>query len=296
MKRVMQLVLLVAWISLLVLFHVSYISASSIGGPPPGGRDTGGRNSGSGQDAVGTKQPARNPARTIVVPTIVVNEALLKRLSSQPVQLPRDLSPAQRNGLEVVARHLNAGNMGAARAQWSNLLRSYVSGNTQGSNIMAMIYYCMQESIKQNNETKKYVISKLESYNTISDALTKHLKELAEASRNLAAQEKNQGNSDPARGKIKTVDVLTIVGPPPGAHPGSDNTLRWAKRRMDRTTLQGQIRYVERRLAAVGDDAQLANRDLQTMLQKQQQTMQAMSQISKILHDTAMAVIRKIGG
>ncbi len=88
MKRVMQLPLLVAWISLLALFHVSYISASSIGGPPPGGRDTGGRNSGSGQDAVGTKQPARNPARTIVVPTIVVNEALLKRLSSQPVELP----------------------------------------------------------------------------------------------------------------------------------------------------------------------------------------------------------------
>lgn len=51
----------------------------------------------------------------------------------------------------------------------------------------------------------------------------------------------------------------------------------------------------EEKLSEVGDDAQLANVDMQNMLQKQQQTMQMMSQISKMLHDTAMAVIRKIG-
>jgi hypothetical protein len=46
----------------------------------------------------------------------------------------------------------------------------------------------------------------------------------------------------------------------------------------------------------VGDDAQLANVDLQNTLQKQQQTLQTLSNISKALHDTAMAVIRKMGG
>lgn len=35
--------------------------------------------------------------------------------------------------------------------------------------------------------------------------------------------------------------------------------------------------------------------DLQNAMQRQQQTLQTMSNISKILHDTAMAVIRKIG-
>jgi hypothetical protein len=49
-------------------------------------------------------------------------------------------------------------------------------------------------------------------------------------------------------------------------------------------------------LQSTGDDAQLANVDMQNILQKQQQTMQMMSQISKQLHDTAMAVIRKMGG
>ncbi len=42
-------------------------------------------------------------------------------------------------------------------------------------------------------------------------------------------------------------------------------------------------------------NAQQANIDLQNALQKQQQTLQTMSNVSKMLHDTAMAVIRKIG-
>jgi len=44
-----------------------------------------------------------------------------------------------------------------------------------------------------------------------------------------------------------------------------------------------------------GDDDQLANIDLQNIMQKQQQTMQTMSNTSKMLRDNAMAIIRKIG-
>lgn len=51
----------------------------------------------------------------------------------------------------------------------------------------------------------------------------------------------------------------------------------------------------EKRLESVGDDSQLANIDLQNMLQKQQQTVQMLGQVSKVLHDTASAVVRKIG-
>lgn len=43
-------------------------------------------------------------------------------------------------------------------------------------------------------------------------------------------------------------------------------------------------------------EAQLADIDLQNILQKQQQTLQALANISKILHDTATAIIRKTGG
>jgi hypothetical protein len=59
--------------------------------------------------------------------------------------------------------------------------------------------------------------------------------------------------------------------------------------------IDNEIASMEEKLNSLGDDAQLANIDLQNMLQKQQQTIQQMSNISKLLHDTAMAVIRKIG-
>ena len=46
--------------------------------------------------------------------------------------------------------------------------------------------------------------------------------------------------------------------------------------------LEAAIARWEERLASIGDDAQLANVDLQNVLQKQQQTLQMMSNISKI--------------
>ena len=60
--------------------------------------------------------------------------------------------------------------------------------------------------------------------------------------------------------------------------------------------MDAYIKGLEEKLSSVGDDAQLANVDLQNILQKQQQTIQLMSNISKMLHDTGMAIVRKIGG
>jgi hypothetical protein len=62
-----------------------------------------------------------------------------------------------------------------------------------------------------------------------------------------------------------------------------------------RRDLKLYIKDLEEQLSTIGDDARLANIDLQNMLQKQQQTIEMMSNISKVLHDTALAVIRKIG-
>jgi hypothetical protein len=74
------------------------------------------------------------------------------------------------------------------------------------------------------------------------------------------------------------------------------SSLQPGKELTKRSELDAYIKGLEEKLNSVGDDAQLANVDLQNMLQKQQQTLQMMSNISKMLHDTAMAIIRKIGG
>lgn len=63
----------------------------------------------------------------------------------------------------------------------------------------------------------------------------------------------------------------------------------------DLPLLDSAIREWEEQLSTLGDDAQLASIDLQNALQKQQQIIQMLSNLSKILHDTATSVIQKIG-
>ncbi len=53
---------------------------------------------------------------------------------------------------------------------------------------------------------------------------------------------------------------------------------------------------LEDELNSVGEDAQLANLNLQDSLQKMSRVMQILSNIAKTMHDTAKNTIRKIGG
>lgn len=59
---------------------------------------------------------------------------------------------------------------------------------------------------------------------------------------------------------------------------------------------QADIVHLEQKLKDGGDDAGIANVDLQNALQKQQQTLQMMSKISKSMHQGAMNVIRNMKG
>jgi hypothetical protein len=61
------------------------------------------------------------------------------------------------------------------------------------------------------------------------------------------------------------------------------------------TSLQTGLEVLKEKLAASGDDAQLANLDLQNVLQKQQQTLQTISNVMKSMQDTQMATISRIG-
>ncbi len=67
-------------------------------------------------------------------------------------------------------------------------------------------------------------------------------------------------------------------------------------RRQELAEIDEKIKALEEKLDATGDDAQLADVDLQQVLREQQATLQLLSTISKGLHDTAMSIIRKIGG
>lgn len=60
--------------------------------------------------------------------------------------------------------------------------------------------------------------------------------------------------------------------------------------------LQDYEKYLEDQMNSIGDDAQLQNVELQNQLQRQQQLLQMMSNMSKAMHDAAMGIVRNFGG
>jgi hypothetical protein len=70
------------------------------------------------------------------------------------------------------------------------------------------------------------------------------------------------------------------------------------QRARSRTPVGGtdaSVKQLEDRLNQVGDDAQLANVELQSALQRAQQAIQMISNISRMFYDTAMDTLRKMG-
>ena len=59
--------------------------------------------------------------------------------------------------------------------------------------------------------------------------------------------------------------------------------------------MEARFKDLQRQVSKITDEAQLANIDLQNMMQRQQQTVQTLSEVSKTMDDTVMAILRKIG-
>lgn len=59
--------------------------------------------------------------------------------------------------------------------------------------------------------------------------------------------------------------------------------------------MDAHIADLQNMLASTGEDMQISQLELQNMTQRQQQVMNVLSNLSKTLHETSMAIIRKIG-
>ena len=193
-----------------------------------------------------------------------------------------------------------------------------------------LVQQVLRESYLSSTEDLNFYAQKVAFYNDLKKKIRTDITGLRKAlSDNAGAPEDGENANNPIKFPLDAIDMdRSIVGadgvrrPNPNfglpRYPGAAEAVsRWAsipqldaegrlvpiredKVGLDlwptKEELSGFIDDLESQLNSVGDDAQLANVDLQNMLQKQQQTLQMMSNISKVLHDTAMAVVRKISG
>jgi len=187
---------------------------------------------------------------------------------------------------QIGAAALTGGPSAELQSRWSSFV-SEVATTGGGGDVNALVQEVLRESYMQTTEDLRFYAEKVQFFNDLKKSIR------AELTRARAELSKHAGAADTA-----------ALEPP---YTGQDFTLQYSGSGVAAGEVSGEdistkgkldtyIKSMEDKLNSVGDDAQLANVDLQNVLQKQQQTLQMMSNISKMLHDTAMAVIRKIGG
>lgn len=204
--------------------------------------------------------------------------------------LPQELKTMMA-GISSSIAGMNTAQTGVAsssdlQGRWSEFAGKVAQ--TGNIDVNALVQSVLRDSYMENTKDLHFYAQKVKFYNELKKGIRDELTDARKALSHTAG-------ADAESALPSTFDYKTLVtGPNADGEvipPQSGNT------DYDQTKegLETYIKNLEEQLNSVGDDAQLANVDLQNMLQKQQQTMQQMSNISKMLHDTAMAVIRKIG-
>src|SRR4030095_7507165 len=170
-----------------------------------------------------------------------------------------------------------------------------------GTDISALVQEVLREAYLQTTEDLRFYAEKVRYFNQRKKALREYLSSLRESKAN-ALSAAHARNINLCSGDTNDVAVLQElisasvrpydVGPiehelciPNRVPPEKVNSL---------SQLDNEIARWEDKLNTIGDDAQLANIDLQNILQKQQQALQMLSNISKVTHDTALEIIRNI--
>lgn len=228
----------------------------------------------------------------------------------------QDLAPELRRSLDGIAKQASAYTKDTRASQPAAATSGVIGGDLQGRwaefmgkvansggvDVNTLVQFVLREAYMENTKDLHFYAQKVKFYNDLKKEIRD---ELTRARELLSFQAGREGGDE----IVYSRDDKSFDGPNPFhkkdvvTEPAFDESSgQWtvqppadAGEVTTKEDLENYIKNLEEKLSSVGDDAQLANVDLQNMLQKQQQTLQMMSNISKMLHDTAMAIIRKMG-
>ncbi len=198
-------------------------------------------------------------------------------LCAEVRMLPQGTPLAQRTQLGEIAARLRSGDQAGAIQRWEAFAASYFTASNKG----------LAPQI-QNWLLREGVLETVPAVAIAADKVRFLGEQQREVRRELAAlREARSANPTP---HPVAHAVLTAI-----FSKGSPAVASRSVRTLTVPQIDLAIKDLETKLKTLGDDAALANIDLQDVLQKQQELIQVISNISKLLNDTALAVIRKIG-
>jgi len=196
--------------------------------------------------------------------------------------LPTSVTPAQRVALANVVAALKQGNTANGNQLWTEFCKSYFNSREKAADVNALVQCVLRESYLVMNPMLNQYAQRVAYFNQQKQAIREQLRAL----RNRRAEALQR--------QLPSISVPVLILTPTFQLNAPAIQSR-GNSYMTPNQIQSEIAAWQAKLDQIAHDAQLANIDLQNVLQKQQQLIQMLSNVSKVLQDTAMAVIRKIG-
>jgi hypothetical protein len=163
----------------------------------------------------------------------------------------------------------------AILGKWKAMI---ISTNDRNLDINTLVQSVMRECYQQQTEDLKKCKDKVQYFNETKKKIRDELDKVLKA------------KITPGSAPLRKMNITGGKGTPTIISMQNTGVVKTEQER------QAYEQYLQDKLNDIGDDAQLANIDLQNMMQKQQQTTQMITNIHKLMSDTAMDTIRKIGG
>lgn len=217
--------------------------------------------------------------KTVVAPAKMHEEPLVAVIEiAQATTLPATFTASDHSELNRISGDLESGNLDRAVNRWQRFVEQLEKSRDEAS-INSLVQFVLRQSYVETNEDLQFHAEKVEAFNYAKEEIREHMSELRAA---LGATPRE------APVRVQTIVVATPY------EEGQVRVRQGPRKEMSDREIAEYVLELADKLQAIGEDGQLANIDLQNALQKQQQTLQTISNVSKMLHDTAMAVIRKI--
>jgi len=159
--------------------------------------------------------------------------------------------------------------------KWKAML---VGANDRNLDINALVQSVMREAYLQQTEDLKKYKDKVQYFNETKKKIRDEQDKVRKA------------KITPGSAPLFKMNITAGKGTPTIISSQNAGIVKTEQERQD------YLRYLQAKLTAVDDDSQLANVDLQNVMQKEQQLLDMISNTGKLLIDTGMDTIRKIGG
>jgi hypothetical protein len=221
----------------------------------------------------GVKIEPRRPVLTSV-PDANLRSALAAAAAKDVRPL---LTPRQRAQLTQVIAEAKAERSDAMVAAWKPLVEDVTRSRTQ-VNVAELVMQVLRESVLESSADTKYHLERLRRRNAQAAAISAMTADLAKAAQALGGKERAEVALPDPRRTVLTADATRIVMQP--------------KRPVLRSDLDAAIAHWEEQLRTTQDLAKEFTLQLQDTMQKRQQALALFSKLSKMLDETAQAIIQ----